>query len=149
MRLGRELIAGAVFVAFAVTILVLNSQHELGTSTKMGPYYFPAFVAWILLISGGACVGKALLSGGGTAIEPGSVLPAILLLLGAAAFAFLIDSAGLVVATLVAVGFAYLAGREFRPVEAVANGVTLAVFCSVVFVYIFEVPMKILPWMNP
>jgi len=119
MRVGRELIAGIMFMAFAAMVLAFTSRYELGTSTKMGPYYFPTLVAWILLFAGGACTVKALLARGGTPIEPGSVMPAVLLLLGAAAFALLIDSAGLAAAIVVSVAFAYLAGREFRDRKSV------------------------------
>lgn len=146
MRVGRELVAGLMFMAFAVAVLVFTSRYDLGTSTRMGPYYFPTLVAWILFLAGGACTVKALLAKGGTPIEPGSAMPAMVLSLGAAAFALLIDSAGLVAAIVASVGLAYLAGREFRPFEAMANALVLAVFCSVVFVYLFEVPMKVLPW---
>ncbi|MBN8502433.1 MAG: tripartite tricarboxylate transporter TctB family protein, partial [Sphingomonadales bacterium] len=69
--------------------------------------------------------------------------PLFWLLLGVAAFAFLLERAGLIAAILACVGFARLGERPYRPVETAVLAVFLAALGAGIFVYGLGLPIPL------
>jgi hypothetical protein len=79
----------------------------------------------------------------GSPIEHGRWRPTLLILAAILAFALLIESAGLVPATISVVVLSAFASSEARWKETVALSAFLVVFCAVVFVYALKQPLAL------
>lgn len=80
-----------------------------------------------------------------SALEPWGLRPLILVLGSVVTFASLINSLGLVVATLTLVVIGSLGGREFRLKEVAILYLLLAALAVGVFVYGLRLPFKVWP----
>jgi putative tricarboxylic transport membrane protein len=144
-RPGQELCSGAVFVAVGAAAVLLASRYQLGTPAEMGPGFFPTALGALLILLGAANLVRSWLLGERSPIQPAPLRAVLIIPMSALAFALLIERAGLALAVAAAVLIAALAARRFRPVEAIASAVALAAFTSVLFVYLLDLPLAVLP----
>ncbi|MFJ3451427.1 tripartite tricarboxylate transporter TctB family protein [Pseudomonas sichuanensis] len=149
LRIGdvREVIAGGLFLSFAVTGLVLASDYPLGTAMRMGAGYFPMLVAAAL---GG--LGVALLLRGLTLQAlPGESerllqwRPSLLIGGSMLVFAWLLPTLGLALATLLMTVLSGLARQRARLSELALLGGALGLFSVVVFAYGLGLNLPLLP----
>ena len=105
----------------------------MGTMADIGPGFFPAIVAALLVLSGVVLVVKALALDG-PAIEPVRLRPAALVIAALAAFGLLIERGGLVLAVGALVLIASAAGGRFK----LLNSAILAVALIAIAIGIFR-----------
>jgi hypothetical protein len=127
---------GALGIAF--------SDRDLGTLGNMGPGYYPTIVS-VLLVLLGLFLCAAALRGSGEKIVWGAMRPAVAIIAAVVAFALLIEPAGYAFATLALVGFIYLGGWSFRPVEFVVLYVALLLGSFLLFATALNMPLTLLP----
>jgi hypothetical protein len=126
--------AAALFIAFGAAGLWFGREYEVGIASDMGPGYLPMVLSWGLIIFG-IIVGLRALNTPGPRIEP-VVWRAVGFTLGAiAAYAYLIEQAGLASAVFAVIVLSALASSESRWKETLAMGVSMAAFCVMVFIY--------------
>lgn len=151
VRLGigdaREVIAGGLFLAFALSGLVLASDYPLGTAMRMGAGYFPMLVA-----AGLGGLGVALLLRGLTVQAIPAQQERLVhwrpsLLIGGSmlAFAWLLPTLGLALATLLMTLLSGLARQRARLGELTLLGGALGLFSVVVFAYGLGLNLPLLP----
>jgi hypothetical protein len=140
--MNREVYAGLLFLAFGGAVLWFGREYRLGTAVDMGPGYFPALLGGLLVVLGGALVIGGVLAGGSRPTIP-RVRPLVSILAAVVAFGLLIEAAGLVAATIVAVVLGSTAGWRFRLWEAALLGVVLAGLVTGVFVYGLGLPFRV------
>jgi hypothetical protein len=139
LRLGigdaREVIAGGLFLSFAVFGLVLASDYPLGSAMRMGAGYFPLLVSAVLGV-----LGVVLLLRGLTitaAPDDGERLfnwrPSLMIGGSMLAFACLLPTLGLALATLLMTVLSGLARPHARLPELALLGTLLGLFSTVVF----------------
>lgn len=145
IRNRKDFYAGLIFVAFGVFFMAVARNYPMGSALRMGPGYFPFVLGGLLTLLGFAVAARSLVLAGG-AVGRLAVRPLMFVLGGVVAFAVLINTLGLVVATCVLVFVSALASGEFR-----VRGV--AVLCAIlvalalgVFVYGLKLPFKVLPF---
>lgn len=143
--LTKEFCAGALFVGFGIAAVVLSRAYKFGTLTEMGPAYFPTMLGIILILLGGFSCGRAIWQNAGTPIDRVMLRPMLLIPMSAASFALLVERTGLVLSVLIASLLACAGGYRFRAVEATIIAVVLAVFTSVLFIYLLELPLSLGP----
>ncbi len=144
--LRKNVVAGLAFMAVAVLGLWLSRNYPIGTAVRMGTGYVPRLLCWILLLLGGVVFALGALGGDSLRSEPGArIRPLILVPASIVAFGVSIERFGLVVATLLLVGVASLAGRELRPVETAITAVVLCVLLVTIFVWGLGMPLMIWP----
>jgi putative tricarboxylic transport membrane protein len=114
----------------------------MGTAFRMGPGYFPSVLGGVLTVLGVIVAARALWTAGGPVTLP-RLRPLVLVLASVVAFAVLVQSAGLVVATVALVLVSALGGSEFRWGEVVVLAVVLAGLAIVVFVYGLGLPIPL------
>lgn len=144
-RLGQDVGAGALFVAFGALGLWLARDYAFGTALRMGPGYVPTLLCWALIAMGGVIAGRGLLVGD----EPVSrwhVRPLVLVLAGLVAFRYLIEPTGLPAAAFATVLLGCAASAEVRPREAVALAAGLAAAAVALFVFALGLPMTLHPF---
>ena len=52
IRHSKDFFAGLIFIAVGVIAVIVGRDYSLGTTTRMGPGYFPALLGWLLAILG-------------------------------------------------------------------------------------------------
>ncbi len=139
----RNFYAGLLFAALGLGAVVVARGYPAGTTTRMGPGYFPTALGGLLTLLGLVVAARAALRA--EPMPPWAVRPLALVTGTVLAFAFLIDSLGLVVATAAVVFVGALAGREWRPREVTALYLVAVVFTVAVFVYGLGMPFRVWP----
>lgn len=151
VRLGigdaREVIAGGLFLAFAAAGLVLASDYPLGTAMRMGAGYFPMLVAAALGGLGVALLLRGLTVQAAPAQQERLVHWRPSLLIGGSmlAFAWLLPTLGLALATLLMTLLSGLARQRARLGELTLLGGALGLFSVVVFAYGLGLNLPLLP----
>jgi putative tricarboxylic transport membrane protein len=110
----------------------------------MGPGYFPAVLGGLLVLLGAVVLVKSL------AIEGPEVAafhfrPIVLVSLSVLAYGYLMQPAGLAVATAAAVIIGALAGNEFKWREVLVVALVLVIFSYLVFVKGLTLPFPLCP----
>ncbi|MDP3548100.1 tripartite tricarboxylate transporter TctB family protein [Phreatobacter sp. HK31-P] len=140
----RDLIGGALLFALGVWFLVRSLQLQVGTSTAMGPGYYP-------MLASGAMIGLSLIIVVSSLVRPGDA-PEVswrpLLSVGASilTFAIVMDFLGLMPAIFATVAIASLADRRSRPVPTLLLAAGLCVGAYVLFIKLLGMPMQPLKW---
>lgn len=127
---------GTLAAAFGAFLLWEGATYSIGTARRMGPGWFPVALGWLMLGLGGLLALNGL-TGRDAAPPEGdeTARPMSVLWVGAgiAAFALLLERAGLVPATFAMVALASFAAPRPRPLTVAALGVVVAVMAWVVF----------------
>jgi len=141
----NDVLGGLLFAAVGAVGAYLSAQYAIGTADDMGPGYLPLGVFTIIGILGAVIT----LQGLAAAREAGeglSIRPAAAVLLGTTAFALLLRSGGLVLATVALVGITSFADDEARFGRSLVIGALLGLFGALVFVIGLGVPLPVSPW---
>ena len=138
----KDFFAGLVFICFGAIGLFVGRHYPMGTAARMGSGYFPLVLSGLLLLLGGVVITRSFL------MAPDRVgriafRPLTFVLGAAAAFAFLVDSAGLILSTAVLIIMSSLGSRGFRPLEILMLVVLLTGLAVSVFVLGLGLPMSI------
>ena len=127
-------LAGLLFAAFGALVVALAAPYPAGHMQRMGPGWMPRALGWTLVVLGTGLAVAALLARRAEDPPARDTRPLLCLLAAVAAFAVLLEPAGLVVAILACVAIARLAERPYRVLETAALAVFLAALCAAVFV---------------
>lgn len=144
IRHRKDFFAGLIFIIVGVIALAIGREYSLGTTTRMGPGYFPAMLGWLLLVLGGIIFVRSLWFDGPNVGHVG-FRPLVLVLAAMLAFAALLETAGLVIALIALIGIASFASSETRIRESLPLLVVLIVVALGLFVYGLGLPLKIWP----
>lgn len=140
----NDVFGGLLFVAIGIVGAYLSTNYAIGTAADMGPGYLPLGVFTIIGVLGAIIV----LQGLAATQEVGDELsfaPAVAVLLGTTAFALLMRSGGLIVATVALVGITSFADEEATLGQSLLIGAVLGVFGALLFVVGLGVPLPLLP----
>jgi hypothetical protein len=148
VRHPKDFWAGLIFTAAGLGFGILARNYEFGTTTRMGPGYFPIVLASLLVILGLATTIRAFVIAGPPV--QGLALKAILLVLGPIVlFGIILRGAGLAAALLILVIVCAYASSRFRWPIAVALSVGLTAFALLVFVMGLGLPIPVIGrWLN-
>jgi putative tricarboxylic transport membrane protein len=140
LRNPKDLWPAVIFIATGLAAILFGREYSIGTTTKMGPGYFPTVLGVLLALIGLALVVRAFLRAGerlgAFALKPlGLVLGATVL------FGLLLRGAGMVVALIVLTAVSASASRQFQWGRAVALAVGLAGFSVLVFAKALGLPI--------
>jgi hypothetical protein len=143
-RALREIVAGAVFVAFGLAFAIGSLAYDLGTPADMGPGYVPLVLGAVLVALGAIVIVRGMLAG--EVAEPIGEMPLRAIALITAALIFF----GLTVRGLGVVGsllgtslMATLAREGTRPLEVVAIAVGLTVISVLIFIVALQLRLPL------
>lgn len=144
--LGHELLSGVFFLLIGGGALALAAGYRLGSALRMGPGFFPALVAALLIVLGAARIARVLLSRNPASpvVRP-AWRPLFLVCASVAVFAALIGPAGLVASVAALVVIAWTANPEWKLVELPIMVVALELIVYVVFVLGLQLPLSLWP----
>lgn len=142
IRNQRDFYAGLLFVLFGVVALAVAADYPMGSALRMGPGYLPTLLGGTLLLLGLLTQARALFSHVNTT-TPWMLRPALVVLSAVLSFAFLIETAGLVLATLALAIVSSLAGEQFRLRELILLCTMLVTLAVGLFAYGLGLPFKV------
>lgn len=143
-RIGKDVLAGATFIAFGLAFALTASTYPIGSALRMGPGYFPIVLGGLLVLLGVLTVVK-----GFVAPDEGELGPvpwrALALLLGAVLFfGFAVRGLGLIPTLFVTVFLAALAGFQVRLVPAAVIAAGLTALCYLIFIVALQLRLPLL-----
>ena len=144
LRNPQDLAAGLFLVLVAVLANVFGADLPKGQLVRMGPGYVPILLSWVLGALGLVIAARGVAIDG-PALERWSWRPLAALTCAMLAFAGLLETAGLVVATVVTVVVSSLAAPGARALPTVGLGLALAAISTGLFVYVLGLPLVIIP----
>jgi len=144
LQLNQETVAGLMFAALGSLTVTLAWSYPLGSAMRMGPGYLPRIIGLLLIVLGLGMAGRGYLRGGG-AIEGWRFRPIFFVILSFVVFAFVIEKAGLVIASLASFLIGSYGGREFRLWEQLLLGTALSLAVAALFVVGLGLPLQLWP----
>ena len=140
----QDLAAGVFFAVIAVGGLWIAQDYAVGTPQRMGTGAFPRILCWTLLLISGVIIIQSFVTAG-ERLTGWAMRPFIWVLVAILAFAFLLESAGLVVATVALLLIAAAGSPETRWPEVVAFTIFMVLLGISVFVWGLGLPLKVWP----
>lgn len=144
MKTLKDAGGGLLIAAIGLLFLLGAREMPVGSLRNMGPGMFPTALSVVAVIAGLAIAALEALRNAKAAMTLD--LRALVCVGGAIAlYAVLMESAGLLATTVIAVFLLAAAPQRFRPVETLLVGVGLSVFTWAVFVKGLGMPLSFLP----
>jgi hypothetical protein len=144
IRSPKDFWAGVLYAAIGGAAIVIARDYGMGSSSRMGPAYFPTVLGGLLLLIGIASLVRSFFAGG----EPIGAIAwkgMFLVTLATVLFGVLLRPAGLVVALATLILVSAAASVKFRfDWRALTMMAGLILFCALVFVKGLGLPVALL-----
>ena len=145
IRNQKDFGAGILYIAFGAVGWYIARDYGMGQASRMGPGYFPTVLSVMLMAFGAAAVIRSFIGKEGEKVGKFNWKGVAYVCGATALFAFLLPTAGLVIA-LIALSLVSAAASHYFKFDWKAVGalVVLVVFCALVFAKGLGVPMPLL-----
>ncbi|MBN9083657.1 MAG: tripartite tricarboxylate transporter TctB family protein [Rhizobiales bacterium] len=140
IRSPQDLGAGLVFIAIGVAGVYFGQDLTYGSSSRMGPGYFPIILSYLTIMMG-LIIGGRGFALDGPPIQRIPLRPISFVILAILAFGFLIEQIGLALTTVAVIFIASAARKQFNVKETVVLAIVVAALCVGVFIYGLSQPM--------
>lgn len=139
-----DIIAALTTAALGLYIVIAGSQYTFGTPRRMGPGFLPEVVGVLLVLLAVGLLFEALR----TAPEPFEfrARPVVTVMLALAAFAVLIERAGMLPATFALVFLSALAEHPLRPLRTLILAIAVSTMGIGIFIYGLGLRLPVLAW---
>ena len=143
LRQNKDFWAGMMLMAIGAAAMFIARDYRFGSTSRMGPGFFPTVLSVILIAFGGGIMAAGLRSGekiqGSPSLRALVLLPSSLVLFGV-----LMEVAGFIPALVALVFLAAASGREFKFVEVSLMTVLLTVASVALFVWGLGLPYPLI-----
>ena len=143
-RSPQDLAAGLLFIVVGLAGLWFGRNLEMGSASFMQGGYMPRLVCWVLIAIGAVVFARALLEQG-PRLERWAWRPLVLMTATILAFGFLINRAGLVIATVAIVIASNYAARPLPWSRSLPLAAGLAALMVGLFHFGLGLPIPIWP----
>ena len=141
----EDLLFGVFLAGLAGLVFAATAKLSVGMTADMGPGYFPKAIAWGILGFGVFFIGKSFVVPGERILPP--FWRGLILVPGAVAvFALLVNTAGLALASFLAMVVVSFASTETRPMEVILFSAGVSAGSVLLFVKALAMPVPIFPW---
>ena len=145
IKSSKDFATGLLFIAIGFGAYYIGSAYNMGTARTPGTGVLPRILAWCMMGSGLLLLIQALIQDG-PKLDAWAWLPLIMITVATIAFAFLIDSAGLVVAMIASMTLAALGTHETRWIEFSLFMLLMLAIGIGIFILGLGMPIKVWPW---
>jgi hypothetical protein len=142
----KDYYAGIMFICIGGFFALFAQNYPMGTAVRMGPAYFPTMLGWLLVGLGLIVFFRSFYLPGKEAPRKTNWRPLAFILGAVVAFAFLLDRAGLVIASFTLMFLCGMGGWDFRWKEQLVNAVGMTAVNVGIFHYGLALPFKLFPW---
>ena len=142
----KDLSAGLMFIVVGGMFAIGANQYPMGTAVRMGPAYFPSVLGWILVALGLIVFVRSFYMDDDEVMRKTNYRPLLLVIGAVFVFAFLLDKAGLVIASFALMFISALGGWDFKWKEQLINAVFMTAVNVGIFYYGLGLPFKLFPW---
>ena len=144
IKAPKDLAAGLFFIAVGIAGYWFVRDMPMGAAVRMGPGYIPKVLSVIVALFGLLIAGRSFVIQG-EPLDAWKLRPLIIISLSIFAFAFLIDSNGLLLAAIVLMIVGTIGGREFFWKEMIIFAVLMAIGAVIIFHILLGLPMQVFP----
>lgn len=141
----KDFNAGLMFIGIGAFFAIGANSYPIGSAVRMGPAYFPTLLGW-MLVGLGLIIFLRSFFLHGEPLTKSNLRPLFLIIGSVAAFALLLELAGLAAASVVVMIIAAMGGWDFRWKEQLVNAVFLTALNIATFYYGLGLPFKLWPW---
>ena len=142
----KDYCAGILYIILGGFFALFAQNYPMGSAVRMGPAYFPTVLGWMLAVLGLVVFVRSFFLHGKEAPRKTNWRPLLFILASVTVFGFLLDRAGMVVASFVLMLICGFGGWDFRWKEQLANAVFMTSVNVAVFYYGLALPFKLFPW---
>lgn len=141
MNIRQDTILGSFFIIVGVTAFLMALQYPFGTTSRMGPGYFPVLISVLLSVTGLAILLRGRIRE--TALlEVGRLKPLSIVLAAVVLFGFFIERLGLPLSIFMLLVVAATASVRFAlSWKAAAGAAAFSALCGLVFVRLLGLPI--------
>lgn len=141
----RGFATGVLLILLGVAMLILVWSYPVGMATRMGAGYWPRVVAGLMIGVGALNAIAAYFSKESHAVTLPPFKQFVIVPVAILLFAFTVEWLGFIVAAALVVGVSALASSETRWRETAVLAAGLIVFCSILFVFLLGLSLRLLP----
>jgi putative tricarboxylic transport membrane protein len=141
----KDFNAGILYIVLGGFFAIFAKNYPMGTAVRMGPAYFPTFLGWMLAGLGLIIFVRSFFAHGEEP-APTHWRPLGLILISVVAFGFLLDHAGMIVASFALMFISGMGGWDFRWKEQLVNAVFMTAVNVAIFYYGLALPFNLFPW---
>lgn len=145
IRSIKDFSAGLMFIGIGAVFGIGATQYPMGTAVRMGPAYFPSILGWGTVLLGLMVLVDSFLEDD-EAPAPVAWRPLVFVLGSVTAFAALINTGGLILATIATIVLSAIGGHDCRWKEVIISSVLLSVTVWAIFDLALGLPFKLFPW---
>lgn len=142
----KDFNAGILYICLGGFFAGFAQNYPMGTAVRMGPAYFPTALGWLLVALGLIVFIRSFFEHDAEEPRKTNWRPLTLLIVSVVAFGFLLDTAGMIVASLALMFISALGGHDFNWKEQLINAVFMTAVNVGVFYYGLALPFKLFPW---
>ncbi len=143
-RIGKDVFAGAIFIAFGLAFAIASSGYSRGTALRMGPGYFPLALGGLFVLLGVLTVVKGFVAPDEGEVGRVPWRSVALLVAAIVFFGFAVRGLGLLPTLFLTAFLAALAGFSVGVVKAAVTAVGLTVLCYLIFVLALQLRLPLL-----
>ena len=147
-RLGivnrKAFASGLFFAAIGLFAAIHATDYTIGRVTRMGPGFFPLMLGLILVALGLTNMVRSIAWAKPDSLPKLAVKPLLIVPAALAAFAFLLQHAGLIIAVCGLVAIASLGDKSFRKREVIGVAAVVCALASLLYVYGLGLPAEVL-----
>jgi hypothetical protein len=148
LRNQKDLLAGVIFAAIGVAFFLAARTLPFGSTSRMGPGYFPVVLSLLLIASGVLVLLRGLLVPGGAPTRP-SMRGLLCVVAGALLFALLVRPAGFAPALATCVVVTSLADPRTKLASALFLALAVVLASCLIFIVGLGLPWPVLgPWLG-
>jgi hypothetical protein len=140
----RDFWAGVAFMAIAVAFIWIGTGYRFGTSQRMGPGFFPIWVAGLLGILGLVIALRSFVLKG-PPVDRFGFRELAVTLAAVVVFGVMLSYFGLVAAIVGLVVVGAFADPAARLGETIVLAIFLSLFSVAIFVYLLGLPLQVWP----
>jgi hypothetical protein len=144
VRNPQDLAAGLFFLAIAGGALWVAWDYPTGTAVRMSSGYFPRLLCLLLALIGLFVALRSLVVEG-PALTTVRLRPVLLVTAAVVAFAYSVQTLGLVLATVLITVIGGFASPQVRALEMAAVAMFLAIMATAIFIWGIGLPIPIWP----
>lgn len=144
VNIRQDTILGSFFIIIGVTAFLMALQYPFGTTSRMGPGYFPVLISVLLSFTGLAILVRGRIRE--TALlEAGRLKPLAIVLVAVVIFGFFIDKLGMPLSIFALLLVAATASVKFAlSWKATVGAAAFSALCGLIFVRLLGLPIPMI-----